>query len=165
MKPFNTFKLIFLSLFISSISYGQSAPKPVVGILGVDISGFTLDSDQAGALTRSELSKLGNFEVMDNYDVDYLLEKTDLTAENCFGKLCLLEIGRAIKSDKMMTGKIEVAGEQINVTYRLIDVGTGSVEKTHVKEFLNLRQQLQPMIRITLREMFDMEVDQDLLGN
>ena len=151
------------ALFGTTILMAQSTPKSIVGVLGIDIDGFTMEADQAGSITRTELSKLGNFEVMDRYDADFLLEKNGIEKENCFGKLCLLEVGKAIKTDKMLTGKIEVIGEQINITYRLIDVGTGSIEKTQVMEFLNLRQQLQSMIQITLRKMFEMEIDQNLL--
>ncbi len=160
----NLFKTIALvcALFGTTILMAQSTPKPIVGVLGIDIDGFTMEADQAGSITRTELSKLGNFEVMDRYDADFLLEKNNIEKENCFGKLCLVEIGKAIKTDKMLTGKIEVIGEQINITYRLIDVGTESIEKTQVMEFLNLRQQLQSMIQITLRTMFEMEIDQNL---
>ena len=161
----NLFKTIALvcALLGTTILVAQSTPKPIVGVLGIDIDGFTMDADQAGSITRTELSKLGNFEVMDRYDADFLLEKNDIEKENCFGKLCLVEIGKAIKTDKMLTGKIEVIGEQINITYRLIDVGTESIEKTQVMEFLNLRQQLQSMIQLTLRQMFELEIDQNLL--
>ena len=155
--------LLIMTTFSFSNLNAQSDVKPVVGVLGIDISGFTLDAGQAGAMTRTELRKLKIFEVMDDYDVDYLLEKSDLKTDDCFGKLCLLDLGEALKTDKMLTGKIELIGEQINITYRLIDVGTESVEKTHVAEFLNLRQQLPSMIQMTLRQMFEMETDQNLL--
>ena len=163
MKQLLRISCVLIFAVVSLQLNAQSDPKPIVGVLGIDISGFTLDANQAGSLTRTELSKLDKFEVMDDYDVEYLLSRNQDAAIDCFGKLCLLDIGRAIKTDKMLTGKIELIGEQINITYRLIDVGTESIEKTYVAEFLNLRQQLQSMIRMTLRQMFEMEVDQNLL--
>ena len=50
-----------------------------------------------GNLVRMELDKLQKYEVVDRYDVAYLIEKNDLKIDNCFGKICLLEIGTSWK--------------------------------------------------------------------
>jgi hypothetical protein len=133
-------------------------------VLHIDSKGFVLDPIQMGNLARLELDKLSLYEVLDRYDVEYLAEKENLNFTNCYGKICLVETGRKLHADKMLTGSAELLGERIVVTLRLIDVGTESVEKSQVLQFLNLRNQIQLMLEITLRQMFALPVDENILS-
>lgn len=137
--------------------------KKTITVLNIDSKGLTLDPSQAGNLVRLELEKLDTFEVMDRYDVKYLVEKNSLNINDCYGKLCLVEVGKTVKSDKMFSGSIDAYEDYIIITLRLIDVGTGTIEKTQVKEFLNLPKELQSMAEITIREMFSLNNDQGML--
>ncbi len=137
-------------------------PVNSIAVLNIDSKGFTLDPVQMGNITRIELDKLGKFEVMDKYDVEYLVEKNGLNTENCYGKLCLIDIGKVLKTDKILAGSAELYGESVIITFRLIDVGTENVEKTQVMEFLNLRHQVQMMIGMTLQKLLDVPVDANL---
>jgi len=136
--------------------------KSTIAVLDIDSKGFTLDPIQMGNITRVELDKTGTYEVMDKYDVEYLVKKNDLEISSCYGKLCLIEIGKILKTEKILAGSVELYGESIIVTFRLIDIGTESVEKTQVMEYLNLRHQVQLMIGLTLKKMLDIPIDQDL---
>jgi hypothetical protein len=116
-----------------------------------------------GNLVRTELEKLDTFEVMDRYDVAYMVEKNKLSINNCYGKLCLTEIGQTIHSDKMLSGSIELYPKSIIYTLRLIDVNSKTIEKTTVMEFLNLPEELQAFTNITVRTMFNKSVDKNVL--
>lgn len=133
--------------------------KETVSILSLDTKGVSIEPVQAGNLVRLELEKLEQFEVMDRYDVSYLIEKNKLQVNNCYGKICLVEIGETIKSDKMLTGTIELIGNSIIYTLRLVDVKTKSIVKSNVREFLNLPNELQSMTAISVRELLGMETD------
>ena len=137
--------------------------KPTVAVLNVDSKGINLDPAQMGNLVRLELEKLDTFSVMDRYDVIYLVDKNKLEIGNCYGKLCLVEVGNTIKSEKMFSGSVELYGESIIITLRLIDVKTSFVEKTQVKEFLNLPLEVQSMIGVTIREMFHRKNEQTIV--
>jgi hypothetical protein len=162
----NHFKLLFIlaNIFFAQFLMAQNAPKDKIGVLQIDSKGLTLDPIQMGNLTRVELEKSGVFEVLDKYDIDYLIQKEGAKTENCFGKTCLVEIGRKLGADKMMTGSVELLNENIVVSLRLIDVGTASVEKTQVMEFLNLKNQVQPMLSVTIKKMFELPIPTDLLS-
>ena len=99
-----------------------------------------MNPTQLGNLVRIEVDKLDSFEVTDRYDVAYLLDKNKVNASNCYGKICLLETGKAISTDKMLGGSIETYSNTIVVTLKLINVKSESVEKTYIKEFLNLQK-------------------------
>src|ERR1035437_3665693 len=133
-------------------------------VLNIDSRGVGLDPVQMGNLVRIEMDKLDTFEVMDRYDVSYLIEKNQLKVENCYGKLCLLEIAKVLRPDKILTGSVELLGESILVTVRLIDVKAESIEKTQVVEFVNIPGELPNMVSITVRKLFGMHNDNFLLS-
>lgn len=163
-----TFKSIILLatvfLFVNS-NKAQDVKKikPTLTILSIDIAGLKSEPQQMGNLVRTELEKLDTFEVMDRYDVAYMIEKNKLSINNCYGKLCLTEIGETIHSDKMLSGSIELYPKSIIYTLRLIDVKTKSIEKTTVMEFLNLPDELQAFTNVTVRTMFNKSIDKNVL--
>ena len=164
-----TFKSIVLfgaaCLYLNSgIAQDAKKEKQTLTILSIDINGLKSEPQQMGNLVRTELEKLDTFEVMDRYDVAYMVDKNKLSINNCYGKLCLTEIGETIHADKMLSGSIEQYPKSIIYTLRLIDVKTKSIEKTTVMEFLNLPEELQAFTNVTVRTMFNKSVDQNLLA-
>lgn len=159
MKKHLLILLYILSVFNLAVAQ-KNANRPKLAVLNLDTHGFSLEPRTAGNITRVELEKLELFDIMDKYDIDYLLDKDIQQADNCFGKLCLVEIGKKIKADKMLTGTIEMINERIVITLRLIDVATASVEKTQIMDFINVKNQMSEMISITLRKMFGLSFDQ-----
>ena len=82
---------------------------------------------------------------------------------NCFGKSCLVELGLKLNCKKMFTGSVEALGKNIVVTFRIIDVTTNQLEKTHVHEFLNFPDEVQSMVKLTIGEMFNRNYDKNLM--
>jgi hypothetical protein len=143
---------------------GQKKNQKSLTVLNIDSKGVNLDPVQMGNLVRIELEKLDTFEVMDRYDVSYVIEKNKLNIGNCFGKICLVEVGSQINSEKMFTGSVELYGETIIMTFRLIDVKTATIERTQVNEYLNLPKELQAMVKLSVRQMFGRKVDETTLA-
>lgn len=161
-----TIKLMLASfiIMVNSICALAQTVKPTLTVLNIDTKGVQLDPSQMGNLVRIELDKLNLYDVTDRYDVTYLVQKNNLNISNCYGKLCLMEIGNVIKCDYMYTGSAELYGETIIITFRLVNIKTGSVEKTTVMEFLNLPLEVQSMVAITIRKMFEKPNDELLLA-
>ncbi len=156
---------ILFSLTTNTLKAQSSGKtKPTLTILSIDIKGLNSDPQQMGNLVRTELEKLDTFEVMDRYDVAYMVESKKLNIGNCYGKMCLTEIGSVINSDKMLTGSVEQYPKSMIFTLRLIDVKTKSIEKTSVIEFLNLPEELQTMTSVSVKTMFNQPVDANLLS-
>jgi hypothetical protein len=161
--------LIALMTVIGIHAYAQAPTsstnktKKSITVLNIDAKGIGLEPIQLGNLVRTELEKLDTFQVMDRYDVTYVVDKNKLSIDNCYGKICLTEIGEMIKSDKMFTGTAELYGDVIVMTLRIIDVKTASIEKTQVLEFLNLPQDIQMITRIAIQKIMNREVNEDLL--
>lgn len=141
-----------------------TSSKPSLTLLNIDTKGLSMDPVIMGNMVRMELEKLNSYDVMDRYDVAYMIEKNKLNISACYGKTCLVEIGNLIHADKMFTGSIESTGEAIILTFRLIDVKTAAIEKTQVNEFLYLPKELQAMSKIAVRQMFGLAVEQPQLN-
>jgi hypothetical protein len=153
--------LMLCLITLISINTNAQQVKKTVGILNIYSSGISLTDEQVGNLLRSEVEKLDTFDVIDRFDMDYLIKQKNLNS-SCNSKLCLIEIGKIINADKMFSGSAELIGENIVITIRLIDVQTGSVEKTQVDEFLNLPTEIKSMLNITVSEMFAKSYDNEL---
>jgi TolB-like protein len=159
----NLFRFLLLTLTcITNIVQAQTPKRPTITVLNIDSKGIPMDAQQLGNLSRIELEKLDTFDVTDRYDVIYLVEKNQLNIANCYGKLCLVEVGKTINTEYMFTGNVELYGNTIIVTIRLINIKTESVEKTVVNEFLNLPLEVQSMLAISIQKMFGEPVNEDL---
>ena len=155
--------ICLVALFISliSLTFAQKV-KPTLTILNIDSKGLPMDPSQLGNLTRIEVDKLDTFDVTDRYDVMYLIDKNKLNITNCYGKMCLLEIGNIIKTNYMLSGSIELYGQTIIATFRLINVANGSVEKTSIEEYIDVPTELQQIIGCSIKRMFGKAVNDDL---
>lgn len=151
-----------LCLLISNFTVLAQTVRPTLTVLNIDTKGVQLEPSQMGNLVRIEIEKLNIYDVTDRYDVAYIVQKNNLNITNCYGKLCLMEIGNVIKSDYILTGSAELYGETIVITLRLVNIKAGSIDKTTVLEFLNLPLEMQNMTAITIRKMFDKPVDEQL---
>lgn len=156
--------ILFLGLFFTKSNAQNLSKLPSLAVLNIDSKGLTIEPSQLGNITRTEISKLNLYQVMDRYDVDYVVEKNGFSIEKCYGKICMIEAGKILKVEKMLTGSVEVFGETIVITFRLIDMGSQSIEKTKVMEFLNLRTQIQTMIGMTIKSMFEQTIDENILS-
>jgi hypothetical protein len=161
-RLFLTIGICVLIFSFQSRLKAQESKKSLT-VLNIDSQGLPLNPTQMGNLLRIEVDRLDTFEVTDRYDVIYLLDKHNLDVSNCYGKICLVETGKIIGSELMLGGSVEKYGETIIVTLRLIDVEKGKIIQTKVMEFLDLPLELQRMLRIVLREMFNLPNNQELL--
>jgi hypothetical protein len=157
------YALLLLLIGVLAQSISAQNTKDKLAVLSLDAKGINLDPIQVGNLTRIEIEKTGLYEVLDRYDVAFLLEKENINLDNCYGKTCLVEVGKKLKTDKILTGSVEVLGENIVISIRLLDIASQTIEKSKVTQFLNLKNQLQPMLNVTVSQLFDLPIDQNTL--
>jgi hypothetical protein len=163
-KMRNLEKIILVVALIILSNAVNAEKRGSITVLNVDTHGLNYTPEQLGNLVRLELEKLDTFDVMDRYDVSYLIKKNNLDITNCYGKIGLVEVGKSLNSEKMLTGSADLYGETIIITLRLVNVNTEAIEKSYVREFLNLPKEIQNMVRLSIREMFGMKNDQVLMA-
>lgn len=141
------------------------AQDKTAAVLDIPTTGLHIKPDMAGNLVRIELQKVGHFKLLDKYDVNDVLAKAGKSTENCYGKDCLVEVGKLLNVDKMVSGNIQQFGKKIVVELKIINVSTGEIEVSEVTEYLNLEAELQTMIMISINEMIGIENDPHLVNN
>ncbi|GAB4142817.1 MAG: hypothetical protein Fur0041_17930 [Bacteroidia bacterium] len=92
------------------------------------------------------------------------MKKNGLNINNCYGKICLVEIGKTLGADKMLTGSVESFGDAIVYTMRLIDVKNDMIEAAQVTEFLAIPNELQTMTAVMLKQLFKKKTDPNVLS-
>lgn len=160
-------KFILLLTSVGSLLAAKPAnsqnTSPLAAVLQIDTKGLNYDHVQMGNLVRVEFEKIGTYRVLDRYDLEYLLEKHALKVEKCYGAICLTEVGKTLGVDKILSGTVELAGDMILVQFRLIDVEMGKMERSIIRQYLNIPKETPEMVSLTLREFFGQTVNQELV--
>lgn len=151
---------------ISLQCFGQQ--KKSIAVVSMDTKDLAFDSRTITNMVQLELEKANVFEVLDKYDVADLIKKHNIDVQASFGKNSLVQIGKLLKADKMLSGSIEKFGDKLIVILRLVDVGNETIEKTDVMEYINQQEQMQVMIRLSINNILGIANDRmvvDLLVN
>jgi len=157
-----------LTTFILSISTGlqlfsQTGSKKMCAVLNVEATASIrnkithLDNVSAGTTVRRELEKLGVYEIAFRQDMEQVISSDALN--RCFDLGCMMETGKALKVDRVISGSIEYIEGSIIVSIREVDILTEKVSNSKTKEFRFLPEQLKYMVQITLQEMYGINVD------
>ena len=149
--------VFILVILFSSYGYGQSVP--LVAVSHIDTRGMPLSPDAMGNLVRLELEKTGTYRIVDRYDMHDLLKMVDMDITGCYGKSCLVEIGKVLQVDKILTGTAEQLGDKIVITLRLINVESEIIENTDVTEYQNIPEELQIMTGISVNNILGIAND------
>lgn len=158
MKTFSkTLALLILCLVFTN---ARAQERPITAVLNFDVQGLDVKPEQLGNLVRIELEKLSKHEVIDRYDIKYISDKEKINLLQCYGKTCMAEVGEKLKAEKVISGSLELFGDQLIFTIRQLDMKTGRMEKSVVKQYLNLPKELPIMTEYALKEMFGLPIDQ-----
>jgi len=157
--------IIIIALFLLHIvSFAQSNSRPSIAVADIDANEIYFANPQQtlSDLVRMEINQMNTYELLDRYDMAFLAKRDSIKIGGCFSKICLIEIGKQLKVDKILTGSIMTIGNSISVSFRVLDVQTEKIEKSHSIEFLKLHTELKAMIHITLSEMYGLPVDAEM---
>jgi hypothetical protein len=159
---FKLMTIVLLMILGNSLNV-HSQTKPLTAVLGIESKGVIQDPEAVSFMFNVELEKVGEYTLLDKYEIIDILKRNNLEGKNCFSKSCILAAGKALKVDKVITGNVDRFGEKIIITVKEFDIKSESVEKTVVTEFLNLQPELQKMIMISLQKLAGQVPDQALV--
>jgi TolB-like protein len=148
----------------ATVSKAQEGDKPSIAVVDFDSRAHAMNQQQVIQFISNELIRIGQYEVMDKYDLEYYAKKDTIKLAGCFAKACLQEVGKKLKVKKLITGSIAELGSGLAVTFRILDVERGVFEKMSTREFLLIQGNEFPMLRIVLNEMFGLPNDQDIVN-
>ncbi|MBC7425817.1 MAG: hypothetical protein H7321_04710 [Bacteroidia bacterium] len=161
----NTAAIIILTLFSQSNAFAGEPGKSRMAFIDIDCRNTVVSTTEnpVTALTRVELEKSKQFDLLDKYDLEYLIKRDSIKSTNCYSKICMTELGRKLNVEKMFTGSVEVLSDKIIVTFRILDIASGTFEKVQVNEFINVPVEIKKMIVITMNSMFGVANDAALV--
>jgi hypothetical protein len=151
-------------LCLSLTAQAQNQPKMLCGVTVLETNGIGYTSQLMGNLVRMELEKTGKYNVVDKWDMLAALKKIGSPEDSCLGKTCIVKLGTALEADKMLTGDVNRFGDKIVLSLRLIDVKENAIEKAQVDEYLDLPENMQEMVRLSIARLIGLPYDADLYG-
>ncbi len=151
-----------LMIVIMFCSWATTAQEKLA-VVNFDVIGSAMTIKQYLSLTRSEVSKMERYLVLDKYSVQESLESTTVNFSSCFGTKCLTDVGRLVKADQVIAGSIEVISDKAILTLRLIDVDRGELIKTSYSEYFWTESSSDRLIQLSVKQLFDVPIDQRTL--
>lgn len=156
------FVVTFCILNSTALSAQTITPRKKVAVFNIDSNFPEYKPDQMGSLVRLELQKLDTFAVMDRYEMATLVKQHNIQLTDCYGRLCVSEAGKVMQVDKVITGSIDYIGEQFIYTLQYIDVVSGEVERSKVREFIYNLSEVQTITSVLLRDLFGYAIDENV---
>lgn len=83
---------------------------------------------------RVSLFSTGQFQVLEREKVQEILDEQGFQMSRCAATECAVEIGRLVGAEKMVAGSVGKIGSQYSLIIRLINVETGAIERTAVRD-------------------------------
>lgn len=152
-------KNLIAALSFATLSVSAQTDKPTIAVIAIDSKGTFLDSASLAYMMRLELEKTKMYNVMDKYDVKEAIRKNEIDVTGCFGKSCVVDAGKKLGVDKMFTGDVEHFENKVAITVKIIDIKTAVVEKSDATEFIDVSQEMQRMIRISIQKLLELPTD------
>ncbi|MBI1835911.1 MAG: hypothetical protein HYR91_01460 [Flavobacteriia bacterium] len=146
---------IFIGVFFNLNA--QDASKPTIAVATPSIQGLGITPKICTKIIYLELIKINQFSVYDEFDISEVVNSSPTFQKDCFGLNCLTSLGNSLKVNYITSGSIDRLGAKIIVSLKIIDVKTGTIYKSTIKEFSDHEDELQRMIEITLRSMLGLE--------
>lgn len=160
MKTSNYLLVVLMCLFSTGMLSQQDTSK-TVAVLNIYSSVPNLKPEVAGSLLRIELEKTDLFKVLDKHDILEIGAQNGIQLTDCYGRNCLLAVGKNIGVDYMFSGSIEELGKKMVISLKMLDVHSNKYVKTSIQEFVSAPLEIQTMIEITLRDMLGLKVNQE----
>jgi hypothetical protein len=156
--------MVFMTCIAVFQSMAQSNGKQMIAVMNIDAKGIAYDASTLAYIVRLEVEKSGKFNIIDKYEMADVFEQKKHHAETCFSRACLVQAGEMLKADKVLSGDIARFGEKIIITLRLIDVKAETIERSEAIEYLNIDKELQKMIEISVKRLFDIAPDNQVVN-
>jgi len=122
-------KVIAIILVYIKITLSQQLTTIAV----LDFEGLGITEVETKALTnrlRINLVKSGAYQVIERGKMQDILNEQGFQLSGCTSEECVIEAGQLLGVEKMLAGSISLVGKTYSVGMRLIDVGSGKIEKS-----------------------------------
>jgi hypothetical protein len=143
---------------LNGIITAQTETKSSIAVALPHLENFDVSREIVAKLIQIELIKLEEYRVYDEFDLKEASDSDQRFSLDCYGKNCLLELGQKLGADYIVSSSILVFGGKTVITLKFIDIKTGDIYKSDVREFIDDKDEVQRMFQLMIREMHDIQV-------
>ena len=122
-----------------------------------DMTAHTLSQGEARTLTEklhTTLVQTGYFNVLSRSDMKTILEAQQFQrSDACDDSACLVEMGKILAVQKIVSGSIGKVGSTYSLAVRLVDIETGKTEITSDRQLKAEPDQLLDLLEEAGREL------------
>lgn len=153
-------KIILLTLtYALSLSMNaQEQTKASIAVAFPHLENFDVSKEIVAKLIQIELIKLDEYRVFDEFDMKEATDSDERFLTDCYGKNCLIDLGAQLGAEYIVSSSILVYGGKSVITMKFIEVKTGEIYKSDVREFIEDNKEVQRMMRLMVREMHGIKV-------
>jgi hypothetical protein len=146
--------------------FSQSKEKPTLAVLAfrndladtkISIPFFLAD------LLRQEFEKSNQYQVLDLFDMDFLMNQNKIDYQNCLSRYCLEDISSKLNIQKLVVANITQIDSRISITVKIFDKTTKQFEKAQTMDYLNIHQEIGTMVHLTANQLLGIPNDEAIL--
>lgn len=140
---------LFLFAFISTMSGQQD--KPYLGVWDLEAEGIS--KSEANLLSDRLLTELFNthqFVVLERKKMKDILTEQGFQYSGCVSDKCIVDIGKIVGVQQMVSGRVGKIGNTYTINARLISVETGIILKT---DAVDITGQIDEVLKRGCREL------------
>ncbi len=155
-------KILLMTTMLLGFFTMNAQNRTTIAVIGMEAINVNTHSGEVSNLTRIALEKLDKFTILDKHDVEFILKQNNIDISKCNGKSCLMEAGKVLHADRVLSGSVTRIGKKIILQMRMIDMTNNNEEKLQTDEYLPLEENLPEMIGVSLGKMFDLPVSKSM---
>ncbi len=126
------------TIILVLISFSLLAAQDDISIAVMDLDGRGISALEAQTLTdrlRSQLVRTGFVTVVERGQMQTILNEQDFQAAGCTSDECAVEVGQLLNVSIMVAGSIGKLGSTYTIDLRTIDVGTGQITESIIRDY------------------------------
>jgi hypothetical protein len=159
--------LFALSLLSGIRTVAQNDEQPVKSTIAValpNVDNIDVSREIIAKLLQIELIKLDIYKVYDEFDIQEGIDSDERFTEDCYGKNCLIDLGKAVDVDYIVSASLLGFGGKTVISIKIIEISTGDIVKNDVKEFIEDETKVQRMLQVLIRQMHDIEMHPEVVA-
>jgi hypothetical protein len=156
--------LLTIGLVMGLTAYSQEKQKASIAVALPHLENFNVSREIVAKLIQIELIKLEEYRVYDEFDMKEATDSDERFLTDCYGKNCLIGLGMKLGVDYIVSSSVLVFGGKSVITMKFIEVKTGEIFKSDVREFIEDNKEVQRMMQLMVREMHGIKVHSEDLA-
>ncbi len=157
--------VLFMSMIIGWQAYSQDQEKKsTIAVALPNVDNIEISQEIIAKLIQIELIKLDIYKVYDEFDIQEGIDSDERFTNDCYGKNCLIDLGKAVDVDYIVSTSLLGFGGKTVISIKIIDIASGEIVKNDVKEFIDDINKVQRMLQVLIRQMHDIEMHPEVVA-